>query len=292
MPRPTGLIFFFVCLLVLFTSFSEAANCFNHRGKLFADQVQCPGTDACCGVNDACQPNRLCKSKDNADNILVRGTCLHNPWDNSTCAEICVFDETRINTGLTDGVFPRVEICDASMGKYCCREGSSGTCCSNTLRTYYLDNNGNLLSVAPTATALSSATTTTSVSGSSPATTNSGGSASSTSTADGSSSSDGESLALKVGLGVGIPLAAVIAALATWYFLHQKKHNKGRTSEPSANTASSYYGGHAKDTTYQYGQDTNFQNPSLDRRYEMHEMPADWNQPPRELAGSEVRQQR
>lgn len=52
----------------------------------------------------------------------------------------------------------------------------------------------------------------------------------------GSESGSGEALALKVGLGVSIPLAAVISALAMWWFMRKRSGKKGRNSELSAAT--------------------------------------------------------
>ncbi|KAI3528707.1 hypothetical protein CSPX01_16021 [Colletotrichum filicis] len=171
------------------------------------------------------------------------------------------------------------------------------------LRVYYLDTNGTLLESAPTPTTSSStaAATTTSSSSpettpSSPATTTSGTLASSASTAD-PAPSDSESLALKVGLGVGIPLAAVIAALGTWLLLRRKKHDKKTDiPEPVTNIPSSYYEPQERNATkapvYQYRREPSYRDPSPDTRYEMHEMGSGWDDSPRELMGSEVRETR
>ncbi|KAL3298610.1 hypothetical protein RB213_006247 [Colletotrichum asianum] len=91
MSRSTGLILISFCLLVLFTAVSECTTCYSYSGLAWPDQKVCPGSDSCCGEKDTCMPNRLCKSPDTRDNILVRGTCLSSPWDRSDCAQICVF---------------------------------------------------------------------------------------------------------------------------------------------------------------------------------------------------------
>ncbi|KXH66499.1 hypothetical protein CSAL01_09885 [Colletotrichum salicis] len=176
--------------------------------------------------------------------------------------------------------------------------------CLRPLRVYYLDTNGTLLESAPTSTtsASTAAATTTSSSSSettssSPATTTSGTLASSTSTAE-PAPSDGESLALKVGLGVGIPLAAVIAALGTWCLLRRRKNNeKSDFQEPVNNIPTSYYepqDGYntTKAPAYPYRREPSYRGPSPDTRYEMHEMGSGWDDSPRELMGSEVRETR
>ncbi|OHE94112.1 hypothetical protein CORC01_10569 [Colletotrichum orchidophilum] len=292
MSRPAGIILSLFCLLALFASLSNGIDCYNYRGQKATDQQQCSGSDACCGSSDTCLPNRLCSSAKNAPNILIRGPCLKNPWS-SNCAEICVFEETASNTGLQNGVYPRVEICDESIGKYCCRDGETG-CCDNASRITYLDDNGNRVSAPPTSTTSSSTATATTTSATSAETT-SNSPTSTTSPANGSNSSDGESLALKVGLGVGIPLAAIVAAVATWIFLRAKRRNKREVPGSVAPVTNFYHDAQedyaAKNSTYQYGQDADFRNRGQDRRYEMHEM-ASADDSPQELMGSEVREMR
>lgn len=100
----------------------------------------------------------------------------------------------------------------------------------------YLDSNGILLPGSSTITSstTSASSTSTPVSGTT--------SADPTPTQDtdpvssGSESGGGEALALKVGLGVSIPLAAVISALAMWWFLRKRHGNKGHNSDPSTAT--------------------------------------------------------
>ncbi|KAK0370748.1 hypothetical protein CLIM01_11906 [Colletotrichum limetticola] len=301
MSRPVGMLSSFFCVLFLFASLGQSIDCYNYKGIVWSNQTQCEGSDACCSAGDKCLPNRLCQSAKSAKNILIRGTCLDHPWS-TNCAQICAFEESNVNTGLTDGVFPRVEICDESTGKYCCRDGENG-CCDSPLRVYYLDTNGTLLESAPTSTTSSSTAVVTTTSSSnpattpsSPATTTSGTLASSTSTAD-PAPSDSESLALKVGLGVGIPLAAVVAALGTWILLRRKKHDKkNNVPEPVTNIPSAYHEPQERYATkapvYQHRREPSYRDPSPDTRYEMHEMGSGWDDSPRELMGSEVRETR
>ncbi|KAK2729045.1 hypothetical protein CKAH01_10484 [Colletotrichum kahawae] len=287
MWRSTGLILISFCLLVLFTAVSECTTCYSYSGLAWPDQKVCPGSDSCCGEKDTCMPNRLCKSPDTRDNILVRGTCLSSPWDRSDCAQICVFNETTSNTGFAEYVFPRVEICDTNT--YCCRLGSD-SCCDSTIGKVYLDDNGILMSAAPSSTSstsIASSTETTSLT--STTATSSASAFATTATpdpADGSSSGS-EALALKVGLGVGIPLAAIIAGLATWLICRRRRNKTSHASELPAAPSYPHYAdhdGYAKSSTYT--------SPSPAGRNEMHEMPSrvneGWDGNPRELMGSEV----
>ncbi|KAF3800416.1 hypothetical protein GCG54_00014215 [Colletotrichum gloeosporioides] len=298
MSRSTGLILISFCLLVLFTAVSECTTCYSYSGLAWPDQKVCPGSDSCCGEKDTCMPNRLCKSPDTRDNILVRGTCLSSPWDRSDCAQICVFNETTSNTGFAEYVFPRVEICDTNT--YCCRLGSD-SCCDSSIGKVYLDDNG-ILSSAPSSTSstsiasstetTSTAATTTTSSATAFATTAipdpaSTSSASESSAAADGSSSGSEALALKVGLGVGIPLAAIIAGLATWLICRRRRTKNSHASEQPAATAYPHYAEHDG-----YAKSSNYTTPSPAGRDEMHEMPArvneGWDGNPRELMGSEV----
>ncbi|KAK2036738.1 hypothetical protein LZ31DRAFT_482931 [Colletotrichum somersetense] len=308
MSRSTRLILISICFVLLFTRQSEGVTCYSYSGLAWPDQQVCPGSNACCGVKDRCMPNRMCKSPDIRDNILVRGPCLSSPWDRKDCAQICVFNETNFNTGFNDYVFPRVEICDKNT--YCCRQGSD-SCCDSSLGKVYLDDNGVLLSAAPSQTTVSSVassmdTTSTAASSSETifATTTSASaqdptSASSTSASaaiTGSKSGTNEALALKVGLGVGIPFAATVVGLATWLLCRKRRNKNGNASEQSASTL--YYTGeghegYAKGSTYRSSPYTSYRSPNPAGLNEMHEMPARpderWDGTPRELLGSEVR---
>lgn len=309
MSGSSNLILISFCFLVLFTANVEGTTCYSYSGFAWPDQQLCPGSDACCGIQDTCMPNRLCKSPNNRDNILVRGPCRSTPWDRSDCAQICAFNETTLNTGFADNVFPRVEICDSNT--YCCREGTA-SCCDSSIGKVYLDENGILLSEAPiktsstniasstemttSTTASSSSTvfaTTTSAPDQDPASTNL---ASEPTAADESNSGSNEALALKVGLGVGIPFAAIVAALATWLVYRKRRNKSSDASDPLATTTYPYYEGHtgyAKSSTYRTSPHTAYRSSSPPGRNEMHEMPTrpdeGWDGNPRELMGSEVR---
>ncbi|KAF6802037.1 hypothetical protein CMUS01_15466 [Colletotrichum musicola] len=286
MSRSTGLILISLCLLVLFTTFCDGAKCYGYSGfEAEGEQQVCPGSDACCGMNDTCLPNRLCKSENNRDNVLVRGPCLSTPWDRSDCAQICVFNETTGNTGFRDYVFPRVEVCGNNA--YCCRQGTASCCDSESIPKVYLDDNGTLLAAAPSPTTSSSTSVASSTETTSSTTTTTAESSSQLettfATTTSSSSASSEALALKVGLGVGIPLAAIVAGLATWIVL-KRRRDKNNASELPAAPVYAYHDGYAGSSTYR--------SPSPAGRNMMHEMPAKpaaWDGIPGELPGSDVR---
>lgn len=253
---------FALALAAFFATTVRSETCYSYMGFEVEDQQFCKGSGACCGVNDQCMPNRLCRSRGSADNVLVRGPCSSESWDKErNCAEICNFstwpsvflfvcsifrncmlsryylllDEVEQNTGLQDSVFPRVEICDE--GVYCCRQGSA-SCCDRESRLVFLNEDGARLSSQP----LSTASTTIAASAADfEAISTQSGSTQSSSTApkeyqQGATQSDLDSeeddvnrgdasLGLKVGLGVGIPLAISVTALVTWCFVSRRKRD-------------------------------------------------------------------
>ncbi|EFQ36252.1 uncharacterized protein GLRG_11397 [Colletotrichum graminicola M1.001] len=297
MSKPPRLILLFICSLFLFTGASQGETCYSYSGLAWPNQKVCEGSSACCGVKDDCMPNRLCKSQDLRDNILVRGPCLSTPWDRSNCAQTCVFNETTINTGFVTDVFPRVEDCGNST--YCCMQGSE-SCCDSSARKVFLDDNGVLLSAAP------SQTTSSSVVSSTEATLTTASSSQTLSTTvtseptqdpvDGSDSGANEALALKVGLGVGIPFAAMVVGLATWLItrkLRKKDSNASEQVAPTSYGPDEGHGGYAKGSTYRSSPYVSYRSSSPAGLNEMHEMPGrpdeGWDGTPRELAGSELR---
>ncbi|KAK2060080.1 hypothetical protein LY76DRAFT_426746 [Colletotrichum caudatum] len=297
MSRSTRLILISICFLFLFTRQSQGVNCYSYSGLAWPDQQVCPGSNACCGVKDKCMPNRMCKSPDIRDDILVRGPCLSSPWDRKDCAQICVFNETNFNTGFNDYVFPRVEVCDKNT--YCCRQGSD-PCCDSSLGKVYLDDDGVLLSAAPTQTTVSSVAsssetifaTTTSASTQDPT---SASSPSASAAITGSEAGTNEALALKVGLGVGIPFAATVVGLATWLLCRKRRNKNGNAYEQSAPTphyTGEGHDGYVKGSAFGRSPYTSYRGPSPAGLNEMHEMPARpderWDGTPRELLGSEV----
>lgn len=179
-------------------------------------------------------------------------------------------------------MFPRVEICGD--GVYCCRMGETPCCTNHTAEKFSLDSNGILLpgSSTTSSTTLSSTSsslttflgsTSTQVSSTTPI--DSTPRQSTTPLSSGSESRNDETLALKVGLGVSIPSAAIIAALAMWCFLKKRQGNNEQNVEPFA----------AKP------EETISSGPN--QASEMHEMtgrPAegDWARSAQELGGTEV----
>ncbi|KAK1569666.1 uncharacterized protein LY79DRAFT_653846 [Colletotrichum navitas] len=301
----------FACFF-LFTGHSQGETCYSYSGLAWPNQKLCEGSNACCGVKEDCMPNRLCKSQNLRDNILVRGPCLSTPWDRSNCAQICAFNETTINTGFVTNVFPRVE--DCGNNAYCCMQGSE-SCCDSSARKVFLDDNGILLSSAPSQTTSSSVVssmeaTSTTASSSETLSAEMWGvpkcgcfdlsatitSAPTQDPADGSDSGGNEALALKVGLGVGIPFAAMVVGLATWLITRKLRKKDGNVSEQAASSAyapDEGYDGYLKGSTYRSSPYASYRDSSLSRLNEMHEMPGrpdeGWDGTPRELAGSEVR---
>lgn len=237
--------FILLALVSFCTAQGQSITCYGVNGLAYPTQVQCPESNACCGVGSECLPNKLCKNPDDNDYTFVRGPCLAEPFDES-CARICVYNET-----IEDNYFPRVTRC--SDGSMCC---SNDPQCCNNKRGRWLDDQGNLLASAPSTT---SAQTTTSIASATPteastasselptsaqASAGTGSIASTTSTTapsdisagdasskDESKSDNGEALALKVGLGLGIPLVAVIAAGAMFCLIWRRRKRAGREHE-------------------------------------------------------------
>ncbi|OBT95821.1 hypothetical protein VE01_06065 [Pseudogymnoascus verrucosus] len=94
--------------------------CWGYDGKNWENNVLCPGSQACCGVNGMCLPNKLCNSKKDGTGEIIRGPCATQPYDPVECGEICLYDEI-------DDRFPRVTICEDD-GKYCCNNDKD--CCA------------------------------------------------------------------------------------------------------------------------------------------------------------------
>lgn len=106
------------------------------------------------------------------------------------------------------------------------------------------------------------------------------------SSSDSESRSDtGESLALKVGLGVGIPAAAIIGAFATWCFFFKMKQNR-KASAPLTDA-------HAKPALYSGNLSPNYNSQYSNQPREVHEMAhgpmeGSWHGTAHEVMGSEV----
>lgn len=122
-----------------------------------------------------------------------------------------------------DYLFPRAELC--ADGSYCC-DNDNG-CCEGG-RGVFLNEEGDIITRASSASQSSSAAT---PSRPGPTTISSAGqSTPSPSEAgtgwDGAESVD-DTMAFKIGLGVGIPAAVILGALAVWFFIRRKR-NKTR----------------------------------------------------------------
>jgi hypothetical protein len=68
---------------------SDAITCYGVNGLTYANQIQCSGSKACCGVGAECQDNRLCKQVNSTK--LIRGPCLTQVYNFDECAQVCVF---------------------------------------------------------------------------------------------------------------------------------------------------------------------------------------------------------
>ncbi|OBT79371.1 hypothetical protein VF21_01891 [Pseudogymnoascus sp. 05NY08] len=101
-----------LALIPIASAATAVRTCWGYDGKDWANNVLCPGSQACCGVNGICLPNKLCNSKKDGTGEIIRGPCAAQPYDAAECGEICLYDEI-------DKKFPRVTICEDD-GKYCC----------------------------------------------------------------------------------------------------------------------------------------------------------------------------
>lgn len=106
--------------------------CYGYNGLSYVNNTKCPGSNACCGYQATCVSNRLCHNPGDAEGTYVRGPCANNIWD-STCAQVCLFNETEALAGF----LPRVSQCGD--GSWCCV--NDATCCSNG-RGVFLDSDG------------------------------------------------------------------------------------------------------------------------------------------------------
>ncbi|KAI1043539.1 hypothetical protein LB505_010131 [Fusarium chuoi] len=202
--------------------------CWGVDGKQWTNNKQCPGSSACCGEGATCMPNRLCKNKGQGENEFVRGPCAVAPYDKRKCAAICLYEE-RNNR------FPRVKRCED--GSYCCSEDDPG-CCGGK-RGVFLDSKGNIeddetsstvslvetASLAETASPTITAASTAKSSDTSPTLDD---------TEQKNPGTIDNSQGMKIGLGVGVPAAAIVAGLSVWLFLRKKtaKHQDQSTSHP------------------------------------------------------------
>ncbi|KAF4995984.1 hypothetical protein FDECE_12611 [Fusarium decemcellulare] len=254
-------------LALLLPVAAQQGVCWGVDGKQWINNKQCPGSSACCGEGATCMSNRLCKNKGQGENEFVRGPCAVAPYDKKKCAAICIYGELRFALAcdsLTtaqlaeerNNRFPRVKRCND--GSYCCSDDDPGCC--NGKRGTFLDSKGNIeAEEQSTTTTLSEATTTSSAPETSSTTSSTAAattsfsepSATSDETTKETNDSDAEttdnSQGMKIGLGVGIPAAAIIAALSVWLFLrkrqspNQKDQAKSNWSTPAPHFRAQYH---------------------------------------------------
>lgn len=68
--------------------------CYGFDGKAWANNVQCPGSQACCGEQGICLPNKLCNSKKDGTGEIIRGPCAAKQYDTAECGEICLYGKS------------------------------------------------------------------------------------------------------------------------------------------------------------------------------------------------------
>ncbi|KAH6997569.1 hypothetical protein BKA56DRAFT_565619 [Ilyonectria sp. MPI-CAGE-AT-0026] len=230
----------------------KTITCYGYGGLAYPNNTRCPGSNACCGVDATCLSNRLCHKPNDGASTFLRGPCAIDPYDSGTCAQICLYNETT-------GILPRVNAC--SDGSLCCDDDSH--CCDNG-NGIFLDNDGQVADSAPSTTysygpertaatfrtkeeTTTSSTTvatssTTVATSSTVATTSASESTTTASVATSTSSSAAEesssagdtnnTSSLAIGLGVGIPVAAVAAGLlGAWFWWRNRKVKKAAADE-------------------------------------------------------------
>ncbi|CAF3487269.1 hypothetical protein SNK05_004582 [Fusarium graminearum] len=222
---------FSITILLLPQVIAQEGICWGVNGMQWKDNHKCPGSSACCGPDATCMPNRLCQRKGQTKNQFVRGPCAVAPYDRKKYTAICIKEETNNR-------FPRVEQCDD--GSYCC-EYDSGCCVGG--RGVFLSSDGSIEDNSTSTTSELSSTfstlsTTLSTFSTEYSTTASEPSTTATAEADTEDEDADNSQGVKIGLGVGIPIAAIIAGLSAWLFLRRrsKKQNLPPSYPATSNT--------------------------------------------------------
>ncbi|KAG6167027.1 hypothetical protein E4U51_003131 [Claviceps purpurea] len=224
----------------------ELIHCYAYNGSSWARNTRCPGSDACCGADSTCYSNRLCKKP--KDNYFVRGPCAVKSWRSGQCAQICREDEAAHG-------FPHVIVC--LDGSYCC--DTDGPQCCAEKRGVFLDVTGNIAKVAAS-TMLSWGPERTSpgyqtADGTDSAATPPPESATSASPREAAtgpsrdpgtpSTEESDNTALKIGVGVGIPLG--LLALGACAALIVVLHRRRRSEMGAAEAAVAKQGGRRRD---------------------------------------------
>ncbi|KAH6664808.1 hypothetical protein F5X68DRAFT_56697, partial [Plectosphaerella plurivora] len=217
-------------------SSSQNVTCYGIDGNAYANNVQCPNSFTCCNAQAKCTDQRFCQNEGQEENMFVRGPCLSQDYDAKKCGGICLEDE-----GFEGFIFPRVERCED--GSYCC-VSTIPNCCLRGLGIF-LDDKGDVISTTSSSSAASSTTTdspSSTASNDAASTTESSAEASGTGANSGESQNGGSSsdsgssdMGLKVGLGVGIPVAAIIGGLVAWFLIRRNK--KGAAPDTPTSTA-------------------------------------------------------
>jgi hypothetical protein len=229
-------------------SAAQLIDCYGWGGQEYTGNTRCPNSNACCGPSDECLSNRLCYRP--SEDIYIRGPCALPGYDEETCAQICLYNETT----STSTILPRVTICDD--GSLCCDNdrdccdngdgvfldvfGTTATAEASTTFTWGTDRTESGFSATtgePSTSTTSSSTSTTttesesSTSSSAPATSGTTsfaptetGDPEEQNGGDDSSSSNG----LAVGLGVGLGLAVLLIAAGLGWFFWRRRQQRDR----------------------------------------------------------------
>ncbi|KAG5951744.1 hypothetical protein E4U57_006733 [Claviceps arundinis] len=236
----------------------DLIHCYAYNGSSWARNTRCPGSDACCGADSTCYSNRLCKKP--KDNYFVRGPCAVKSWRSGQCAQICQEDEGAHG-------FPHVIVC--LDGSYCC--DTDGPQCCAEKRGVFLDVTGNIAKVAAstmlswgperTSSGYQTADTsdTDSAASATPPPDSEATSASPREAATGtgpsrdpgtsSTPSTGESdnTALKIGVGVGIPLGALALGACAALIVVLRRSRRRRSEMGAAEAALAKQDGKRRD---------------------------------------------
>ncbi|OBT43119.1 hypothetical protein VE00_07678 [Pseudogymnoascus sp. WSF 3629] len=250
--------------LIPLASAATVRTCWGYDGQSWANNVQCPGSQACCGVNGICLPNKLCNSKKDGTGEIIRGPCAVQPYDTAECGEICLYDEI-------DKRFPRVTICEDD-GKYCCDNDKD--CCTEG-RGVVLNGVGKVVgkavSSSSSTTSVPSTLSTSSTSPSSTPTPTSDSSPSDTTTttpptpttpsaasettdptnpaspSETAAAAGGLATSAKIGIGIAVPLAVLAAAgLGAFLWFRRRRvysgSNDGYKPSPQGSAAAQELG--------------------------------------------------
>jgi hypothetical protein len=252
-------------LLLFLVQLSRAANakaCYFPDKSVAENDTACTSdtVSICCQAGATCLDNGLCFDPDgSAVGGYIRGSCTDKTWASSSCPQYCTYGESsrklqvrnrKLITAVTDNATAGLYNSLSDAGVVSC--GNDGFCCeSDPLAKCDCQTGDGIFTISgdlkPFTTIFSSAstkssakttstkvaTTTTSGAGTTLSKTTSTSSASSSPT-NTSSPASSNNTALKVGLGVGLPLGcALVGVLGVLsYFLRRRQRQQKAAAEP------------------------------------------------------------